>query len=505
LREKANSYSSKGENMSTVAIIGSGMGGLVAGNLLAKRGHKITIFESHVAPGGYTAGFWEKGFYFESGTLSFESSAFVSKVMKEIGVYDKIQFTRQYGRWIFADFDCLAYSFSDLKRALFEAFPTEKEKLTRYYCEVDKMCKALLSMRKPSNVLQAIGFPIKLAGVMRIFKKYHGTTLSEFTAMYFDKDAELYRLLKDIGYPDMGASILGGAILSFFEDYWTVTTGMQSWADILVENFRSLGGELRLKSKVDKIITKTGTAIGVNSKGKDYRADYVISAGDYKKTFLDLLDDKTLTPQELKEKIERAPVSESFFTVYLGLNLPQEKMKVYLKIPHVYYNDDHPDADIHNSNDENFFEKTWVMLYSPSLMNAKLAPQGKSSLMVQAMAPHRWMNNWGGGDRETYKRLKNKAKSALIDKASAVITDLRKYIEFDDAATPLTYERFTHNTDGASSAWSWNPNKRFYEKFLGVHIMTPVKNLFIGSCWANQIGGVPDAINAALECVKKIK
>ena len=491
--------------MSTIAIIGSGMGGLVAGNLLAKRGHRVTIFESHIAPGGYTAGFWTKGFYFESGTLSFESSAAVSKVMKDIGVYDKIQFTRQHGRWVFADFDCVAYSFSDLKNALLEAFPSEKEKLTRYYAEVGKMCKALLSMRKPSNVFEVIGFPFKLARVMSIFKKYQKTTVPEFTAMYFGKDSKLYRLLKDIGYPDMGASILGGAILTFFEDYWTVKTGMQSWADVLAENFKSLGGELRLKSRVDKIITKVGTAVGVNSKGKDYKADYVISASDYKKTFLKLLDDKTLIPQELKEKIERAPVSEGFFTVYLGLNLSQEKMKEYLKIPHVYYSDDNPDADIHNSNDENFFEKTWVMLYSPSLMNAKLAPEGKSSLMIQAMTPYKWMNNWGGGDRETYKRLKDKVKNALIDKAFAVIPDLKKHIEFDDAASPLTYERFTDNTDGASSAWSWDPNKRFYKNVMGINIKTLVKNLYIGSCWACQIGGVPGAISAAQECVKEIK
>jgi len=69
-------------------------------------------------------------------------------------------------------------------------------------------------------------------------------------------------------------------------------------------------------------------------------------------------------------------VSEGFFTVYLGLNLPQEKMKEYLKIPHVFYSDDNPDADFYNSNDENFFEKTWVLLYSPSLMNAELASEG---------------------------------------------------------------------------------------------------------------------------------
>ena len=69
------------------------MGGLVAGNLLAKKGHNVTIFESHITPGGYTSGFWRKGFYFESGTLSFESSDMVFQVMKDIGVYDKIPFT----------------------------------------------------------------------------------------------------------------------------------------------------------------------------------------------------------------------------------------------------------------------------------------------------------------------------------------------------------------------------------------------------------------------------
>jgi phytoene dehydrogenase-like protein len=46
--------------MSTIAIIGAGMGGLVAGNLLAKKGHKVTIFESQVTPGGYSSGFWRK-------------------------------------------------------------------------------------------------------------------------------------------------------------------------------------------------------------------------------------------------------------------------------------------------------------------------------------------------------------------------------------------------------------------------------------------------------------
>jgi hypothetical protein len=48
--------------------------------------------------------------------------------------------------------------------------------------------------------------------------------------------------------------------------------------------------------------------------------------GVSKKTFLDLLDDKSLIPQETQGRIEKAAVSEGFFTVYMGLNLPQEKM-----------------------------------------------------------------------------------------------------------------------------------------------------------------------------------
>jgi phytoene dehydrogenase-like protein len=480
------------------------MGGLMAGNLLAKKGHKVTIFESHITPGGYTAGFWRKGYYFESGTLSFESSDMVFGAMKDLGVYEKIPFTRQYGRWIYRDLDYETQSSADFKKALYESYPLELETLDKYFAEVDDMIKTMLAMGKPSNVFQTLTMPFKIFKVIRLFKKYGNTTVPEFTARYFDKNSPLYHLLKNIGYPDMSAAIFGMGIWSFLDDYWTVKTGMQSWADVLVDNFKSLGGELRLKSKVDQIITKDGAAVGVRSQGEDFPADYVISASDYKKTFLDLLDDKSLVPQDMQEKIEKAAVSEGFFSVYLGLNLPQEKMKEYLKIPHVYCFSGDPDVNIYNADDESYFEKCFTMLYSPSLMNAELAPEGKSSLMIQAMTPHRWMNNWGGGDRETYRSLKEKVKNALIDQTVSLIPNLRDHIEFEDAATPLTYERYTANTDGATSAWSWNPNKKFYDKGMMTQIKTPVKNLYIGSCWSVQIGGVPSAIDAAQACAKAI-
>ncbi len=493
--------------MKRVSIIGSGLGGLVAGNLLAKKGHRVTIFESHRTPGGYTAGFWRKGFYFESGTLSFESSGMVFKAMKELGVYDQIPFVRQHSRWLSDKFDAITDSYPEFKTLILQAYPSEQANLTRYFAEVDKMYTAMADfITEKKSRLQALG-SILIGGLKSalLYSRYAHVTVGDFTARFFNRDSELFRLFKNIGYPDMAAWILGGAIATIFTDYWTVANGMQAWTDVLVENFKKAGGELKLNAPVEQICTQNQTAIGVKSQNQFYEADYVISAADYKKTFLQLLDQPASLPAERLEKIRQTAVSEGIFTVYLGLNLAREQMQSLLKIPHVMYFDEKPGADVQNPNDRHFFEKTSVGLYSPSLMNPALAPAGKSSLMLQTIAPTNWMDNWGAGDRQRYRELKEMVKTTLIQKASVVIPNLHALIEFEDAATPLTYERYTQNTNGATSAWSWSPKNQFHKTFYRSYIETPIQNLLIGSCWATQIGGVPGAIGAALNCVKRIR
>jgi phytoene dehydrogenase-like protein len=491
--------------MSRVVIIGAGMGGLMAGNLLAKKGHKVTLFESHSTPGGYTAGFRRKGFYFESGTLSFESSPIVFSAMKKLGVYEKIPFTRQYSRFLTSTFDCSLYKIDDWRKALYDAYPSEKDNLDRYWVEVDKMLELFMALGKPRNFFKRIVFFPKMAKFMRLYRKYERMTVTEFTERYFDKDSELFFLLKEMGYPDMSASIVAAALIAFIDDYWTVKTGMQSWADVLAENFKNLGGELKLKSKVERIITKNGAASGIVCNGKEYQADYVLSASDYKKTFLTLLDDKTLLPEGFSERVRKAAVSEGFFTAYLGVNLPANKLHECMKLPHVMYYDLKSGYDLNDATDKEFFEKCALWLYSTSMLHEGNAPPGKSSLMIQSPVPIHWMNNWGNGDREIYKKLKKEATKTLIKRASAVIPNLEQYIEFEDAATPLTYERYTHNTDGATSAWSWNPKKWFYKDGYNIRVTTPVKNLLICSCWAHQMGGIPTAIQAPQKCAELIR
>jgi len=49
-----------------VAIIGSGVGGLTCGALLAQQRKRVIILEKHISAGGYAASFKRKGFIFDA-------------------------------------------------------------------------------------------------------------------------------------------------------------------------------------------------------------------------------------------------------------------------------------------------------------------------------------------------------------------------------------------------------------------------------------------------------
>jgi phytoene dehydrogenase-like protein len=500
--------------MKKIAIIGSGIGGLTAACLLAKKGHRVTLFESHSSPGGYTAGFWKKGFYFESGTLAYESSGVMDKTLADIGIADQVRRIRKKDRWVSPYFDFEFRTLDDFKTAARTAFPESKAGLDGYFAEIDKLYAVMEPFILKPMPMQFAGLkalratlPYILAGpkYLRIQKAYKGKTVLDMADTFFPKGTPVHRLFADIGYPEMGMEGLGGFFLTMTKDYWHVADGMQRLADALAAKFQDAGGTLKLRSRVDKILTAGGAAVGIESGGVRFEADVVISACDYKSTFLNLLDDPALVPAAQMEKIRRAEVSEGVFTVYLGLSTPNAELERSMKAYSVNYSPLGGNIDFADPGDADYFAKCGFGLHSLSLINPALAPEGKSSLMIQAMSPYRWQDNWHKGDREAYRALKDKVREVLVGRAEAIVPGLRSAIEFQDAATPLTYERYTGNTDGATSAWSWNPRKKFYEGGMSkMTVATPVRNLLIGSCWVGQIGGIPSAIAAAYLCAKKI-
>lgn len=498
----------------TIAVIGAGLGGLTTGNLLADRGHRVTIFESFMRPGGYTAGFRRQGYYFESGTLSFESRGVFEKMMADLGLSDRLPLVRMKMRSVSPHFDFVFDSMAALKEALEAAFPGDRAGLAGYMGEIEPLIAAMRPLVKKPIPTQFQGFgllksllPFAVAGPRFAFRRRRvkGLTVDELAAKHFEPGTPLYRFFTGLGYPKMEVSTQAGMFLVVTEDYWHAKDGMQHWTDLLADRFRERGGDLRLGSPVERILTSGGAAVGVLSRGERFLADAVVSGCDYKKTFLNLLDDPSIVPEPNLRKIRDAAVSEGIFTVYLGLRMSGPELLSAMKTHSVSYMP--LDRDVHPEEAKagDHFEKAGFSLYSPSLINSSLAAEGRSSLMIQAVCPAHWQDDWQRSDAAAYRALKARVKDQLVARAEALVPGLRAAIEFEDAATPLTYERYTGNTDGATSGWSWNPKKPFYKGgVFATTVATPVKGLWIGSCWAGQIGGIPNAIAAAYLSAKKI-
>ena len=76
-------------------IIGSGMAGLFAANLLVKKGHRVLLLEKHSVPGGYTTNFERKGFRFDASNHFIgggEPGGMAYETLAKIGAEHRVEF-----------------------------------------------------------------------------------------------------------------------------------------------------------------------------------------------------------------------------------------------------------------------------------------------------------------------------------------------------------------------------------------------------------------------------
>jgi len=106
---------------------------------------------------------------------------------------------------------------------------------------------------------------------------------------------------------------------------------------------------------------------------------------------------------------------------------------------------------------EDFVYVTVASLKDPH--NPRLAPPGYANLQVMTMVPRdyaRW--HVAPGDLAAgayhrdpeYRRLKAELGERLIRSAERVIPGLADHVDWQETATPVTQERFTHSTGGTS-------------------------------------------------------
>jgi len=488
-------------NKYDVIIIGAGVSGLVCGNYLVRRGKKVLILEHGRMVGGNISGIRRKGYFFDAGSQSTENVGILFPILQELGIFDPDGWDQADWRWMTPDCDVVLRDFEQIRGDFKSSFPESASDIDAWFDFIEPGCNLMKDlMSAPFPLLQRgaeryrtmarmskVGMPM-----LKVMPETLRKPGSEKGRELF-RDPRLAFLFGEFGNANMLLFMYYAFWYSFLYDYTYPKGGLVALADMLADSFRERGGEIRLSSTVDRILTAGDTAVGVETAdGEQYRAEKIVNTGNPKRLVTQMCD-PSLFPAKFREKIKSGPVSISVITAFLGLDMTDGELARNMKTHHTLYwrrysnSEDIYDPDLHRKN--------WAMLSWCSMHDKSLAPDGKNSMIVQIPVPYDWMNGWGTGSsdpmarNEAYKQLKDKVLDDVITDTEYVLPGLRDKVEYKDLATPRTLSRYTLNPQGSIMGWSYDMYQTpLFGRFA--QFKTPIKNLYMAGHYSIWPGGI---------------
>jgi phytoene desaturase len=467
-----------------VIVIGAGVGGLTCGALLAKEGLSVLVAEQYSKPGGYCTSFQRKGFTFDAGFDFFvgaERGGMFYNILEKLGLKDDIEFIELAppSRIIGSDYDVPLVPPEALAGELKRMFPGEGTGIDAFV----KDCKAVLSETMALMVPATpdlLGFWGKMGLMIKfLFKspkvrRYGGKSIRQALAMSF-KQPRLRAILGSVDHYDPGWAATSQMLFLGFTAFQYPKGGAQALADVLAKGVTKHGGDLALRTAVRKIVVKDGKATGVElADGKTVSSRWVISNADGRQTFLKLIGEQHLKPKFVTE-LKKVRLTDPLFLVSLGVDM-NLKASGFDGTTIVYNRSDNID-DLWSGDPER--SSLWIMMHS--LRDPSQAPEGMATVQFMTPFPYNYMGNWKRGADGTrgkeYAELKEALADKLIAAAEEIIPQLSQHIVCKDIATPLTFERYTLNSEGASYGWFPAPGAKLRSQ------KTPIKNLYQAGHW----------------------
>lgn len=489
-------------------IIGAGIGGLVCGGLLAKAGKKVCIVEKHTKPGGYLTSYIKNGFTFDVPHVigGLKEGAPIRRIIDELGVDVNFIELEPYQKLIYPEHEIKVYTdIERCKQELKHAFPQDSESIDRYYETLTKIHQEIENMPQRMGVLNLLSFPLKFPTIFKYRNKTFESLLNDHIG-----NPKLRAVLGTswgyIGSPPSRASALfmSMMLMSYHTGgAWYPRGGYERMADAFAETFVKLGGELILKTEVRKIVIKNGKASGVElQKGKFIESNLVVSNGDTKRTFLNLIERQSLKAEVVK-RIELAECSATGLVVHLGLKMNLDDQD--LNYGSIFVNDDYNNEESFRASKRGEISYKNFGISVPSLHDSSLAPEGCHSLDILLIpVPYQFKDRWlteNGRRTEAYRKLKEEIANKLIASAEKVIPNLSKNVLVKDIATPLTYERYTFASEGCWYDLAQTPSQSGLNRLVTSQV---IPNLLFTGSKSFLGGGMYGAITSGFLTASKI-
>lgn len=500
--------------------------------LLLKKGYDVTVFEQHATVGGLAAGFKRKGYYFDSGLARFAADS-LAGYFQEAGMKDRVHFQSHSASLRIMDKTYQTRSVSDFIAACAESFPAEAEAIYRFYREKIQKASRFMIIQNKAGPMSYKGLKLVVKMLKTMSKTLAGGNIGGVGALISSTNIELRGLLSEyFGEKSPAADFLYGITSDLFKKGGTTSLmtfigslcscmelnrypagGFQHLCNLYADEIARLGGKILTSSKVIRVYCLNDKAAGVEylHQGKMQReaSDSVISAVDLNRLFLDLLKGNAAN-SGFVDVLKRQETTSAVPILYLGLKISSKVIKKRLGDAEelIFY-----PGQASKGQDMSFFENTPLILHSSSINNREHAPEGCSSIQIYlASPPKNWMNRWGtdpSGVEIHYARLKKAVMEQVLKHVRQIIPELadESFIEVCELGTPMTFERFTGNKDGAHSGFTWDRSRNTINPEMGRCDVRPgsVSSLYAIGHWTGYLGGVTNAFASARQVANELK
>lgn len=481
-------------------VIGAGMAGLSCAAHLAKADKRVVVVEQHSRPGGLWASFSRRGIIFDLSTHWVTEPQTLNRMLEALGA-SSVEFVQldRLGRYV-GPAGSRGYAWDIVVGPDAEAF---RESVRRSFPTVDEVKVAALMRAAVDFSRLADSLPVhspelaprgeRLRAALSLLPhlrrlRHLGTMpAEEYLARLFPGEelaglrAALYTLAPIPGMSAVGPLAMLGTGLR--GRAYAPKGGSQILADAFAEAALRNGAEIWYSKKAVSILTVDGATRGIRlADGTELHAHAVISAADAKQTFYQLLG-RDKVPDSYKKILEAQPVSEPYGLISIVTTLDPavagfDGTDVFVC----------PSADVPRALETKEPEECAFLLVFPRYSQPDTDPTLRA---VQVVAPAAWAwgehwETWPTPERgAAYQALKEEWSSKIILRVQEYFPGLASHLEVVDVATPITFHRYTLNTEGAPVGWHYTSRRRWRQT-------APfVRGLYQAGHWAGPSGALP--------------
>ncbi len=434
----------------SIVIIGSGIGGLVCGAILAEEGYKITVLEMNRQVGGNLQTYARDKHIFDSGVHyigGLGKGQNLYKIFRFLGIVDQLKMEQMsveaFDKIMFYS-DGKTYNYSQgydqFAASLIAEFPDEEAAINKYCDTIKKICS-----RFPLYNLRMGDF-LEKSEFLEIDTKAFIESLTDNRRLQnvLAGNNPLYAGIADKTPIYVHALVLN----SYIESSWRLVNGGSQIAKLLCRKITGRGGVILNRKEVVKLRTENGlVTMAETATGEQYKGDYFISNIHPGRT-LDIIECDTIRPA-YRHRIKNLENSISIFI--LNVTLKPNSWKYENNNYYCYRNEDV--WDTFDYNDETW-PVSYAMFYSGLPAGSKYA-EGLTIMAYMKMEEvAKWKNTFNtvgkpggrGADYELFKKVKSEK---IIDCVDEKFPGLKSAILNYYASTPLTFRDYMGTDDGS--------------------------------------------------------